>query len=415
MINLNLILSEMQLSRAALARLAGVSAATVTLLLNHGHWPRTPDVTHRMRQRITEVLNQHGVAPERVATAFEACAEQRANWTPHAAQLTEANASSPSPQANFYQPKDDDMLPPKSRITTEALDHFALERDPFTNEMRGVADVFINDNIRKVRGAVRNVAEYGGMLAVIAESGAGKSTVRKDLAHWIKTSNRSVIVIEPYVIGMEDDRRKGRPLVAEDIVRAIMRRLSPSTPVSQSQQKRMDQMHELLRASAATGNHHVLVIEEAHRLATPTLRHMKTFYELDDGFTSLLGILLIGQTELDWKLGDNNFEVREVTQRLEKRFIDPLDNDVEAYLRHKLERVGGRYDKVFAPDAAEAMVARLRVVKETRLKGHRTLGPRSQCYPLAINNLVSGAINLAHQGGEDFVTAKLLAQVGRED
>lgn len=107
--------------------------------------------------------------------------------------------------------------------------------------------------------------------------------------------------------------------------------------------------------------------------------------------------------------------MREVVQRLEKRYLDPIDNDVESYLRHKFERVGANYDKVMAPDAAEAIVARLYVKSEAPVRGRRTLGPRSQCHPLAINNLVSGAINLAHQGGEERVTGRLITQVDREE
>lgn len=415
MLNLQLILKDAGLSQSALSRLCGVSPATISLLIKYQHWPRSSGTKARLRDRISEILIQRGAAPEKVAAALEECAGQRGASNSRAAQPTdpEAAASAPSPQTT--QSEDQDMLPGKHRITPEARDYFHLDRDPFTNEMRAVGDVFLNDNIKKVRAAVRNVAEFGGMLAVIAESGAGKSTLRKDLAHWIKSNDRPLVVIEPYVIGMEDDLRKGRPLRAEDIVTAVMRRISPSASVANSQQKRLGQMHELLQASAETGNRHLLIIEEAHRLATPTLRHMKTFYELDDGFTSLLGILLIGQTELAWKLSDNNFEVREVTQRLEKRFIEPMDNDVEAYLRHKLTRVGGEFDKVFATDAVEAMVTRLRVTTEIRLRGQRTLGPRSLCYPMAVNNLASGAINLAHQIGEDRVTAKLVAQVGKEE
>lgn len=411
---LDALLKRYGLYQAKVAKFCNVSRSGLNLALRHDKWPKTLGVTERMKKQIHELLIQAGAAAADVAVAFEECAEQRTNWTSNAAQPTdpEAQASAPSPQKDHF--KDADMLLRKHTITPDARDYFQLERDPFTNEMRGVADVFLNDNIKKVRAAVRNVAEFGGMLAVIAESGAGKSTIRKDLAQWIKGSDRPVVVIEPYVIGMEDDMRKGRPLKAEDIVTAIMRRLSPSTRIARGNQARLNQMHDLLKTSAVTGNRHILVIEEAHRLATPTIRHMKTFYELDDGFTSLLGILLIGQTELGWKLGDENFEVREVTQRLEKRFIDPMDNDVGQYLRHKFDRIGAKFDEVFAPDAVEAMVTRLRVTTETRVRGQRTLGPRSLCYPLAINNLASGAINLAHQGGEELVTAALICQVGRE-
>lgn len=326
-----------------------------------------------------------------------------------------ASAAHSGPQETEKATEDIDMLPLKHTINPDARDHFGLERDPFNNEMHVVADVFMNENIRKVRSAVRNVAQYGGMLAVIAESGAGKSTLRKDLAHWLRSSDQPVVIIEPYIVGMEDHEKKGRPLRAEDIVTALIRRLSPGTSIHQSHQARLGQMHDVLRASAQTGNRHVLVIEEAHRLARPTIRHFKGFYELDDGFASLLSILLVGQTELDWKLGDNDFELREVVQRLEKRYLEPLDNDIEAYLRHKFDRVGADYDKVFAPDVPEAILRRLYVTKEVRIRGRRTIGPRSICHPLAINNLVSGAINLAHQSGEDKVTGKLIAQVDREE
>ena len=409
---LNALLKQYGLYQSKLAKHCDVVPSTIKLALRLDRWPSTPGAAETMKRQVIELLLRAGAALADVATAFEECAEQRVNCTSHAAQPTEADASTPSPQNNLF--KDLDMLLRKHTITPDARDYFSLERDPFTNEMRGVADVYLNDNIKKVRAAVRNVAEFGGMLAVIAESGAGKSTIRKDLAQWIKTSDRPVVLIEPYVIGMEDDIKKGRPLKAEDIVTAIMRRVSPSSAISRSSQKRLAQMHDLLKTSAETGNRHILIIEEAHRLALPTIRHMKTFYELDDGFTSLLGILLIGQTELGWKLADDNFEVREVTQRLEKRFIDPMDNDVEQYLRHKFDRVGAKFEKIFAHNAVEAMVNRLRVTTETRVRGQRTLGPRSLCYPLAINNLASGAINLAHQGGEELVTAALIVQVGRE-
>lgn len=126
-------------------------------------------------------------------------------------------------------------------------------------------------------------------------------------------------------------------------------------------------------------------------------------------FTSLLSILIIGQTELDPKLGEGDFDVREVVQRLEKRYLDPIDNDVEGYLRHKFERVGADYDKVMALDAAEAIVACLYVKSESRVG---MFSARARCAIRQGLQLVPGATNLAHQGGEERVTGKLIAQVG---
>ncbi|MCO5354213.1 ExeA family protein [Acidovorax kalamii] len=410
MLNLRADLAAHGSSQSDCARHVGVSTATISLAINFNRWPKARVSESALKDRIRQYLTLLGASPETVAATFnEAPAAPRAN----AELQAMAQATHSGPQTSQF--KDEEMLPRKHTITPDARDYFNLDRDPFNNEVRSAADLWMNDNIRRVRAAVRNVAQHGGMLAVIAESGAGKSTLRKDLAHWIKSQAQPVIVIEPYILGMEDSARKGRPLRAEDITTAVINRLLPGAPIRQSDQRRKAQMHEALRASSETGNRHILIIEEGHRLARETIRHFKGFFELEDGFTSLLSILIIGQTELDWKLGENDFDVREVVQRLEKRYLDPIDNDVEGYLRHKFERVGANYDKVMAPDAAEAIVARLYVKSEARVRGQRTLGPRSQCHPLAINNLVSGAINLAHQGGEERVTGKLITQVDREE
>jgi type II secretory pathway predicted ATPase ExeA len=410
MLKLAVQLAAFNKSQSELARHLRISAGAMNQAVLHDHWPKRAGGGEQvLRHRIRSWLADLGATPEMLAATFEECAGLRGNATP----LTEANASTPSPQAQ--QPKDEEMLLRKHTITADAREHFALARDPFTNEMRGVADVYLNDNLRKARAAVRNTAQHGGMLAIIAESGAGKSTLRKDLAHWIKSADQPVILVEPYILGMEDHERRGRPLRAEDILAAVIRRVSPGTPMRQSHQARSAQVHDILRASAQAGNRHVLIIEEAHRLARQTIRHFKGFYELDDGFTSLLSIVLVGQTELDWKLGDNDFEVREVVQRMEKRYLQPLDNDIEAYLRFKFGRIDADYAKLFEPDVPEAVLTRLRVSHETRVRGQRTLGPRSLCYPLAINNLISAAINLAHLAGEDKVSARIVAQVGKAE
>lgn len=299
------------------------------------------------------------------------------------------------------------MLLRHQRLAPETRQHFKIVRDPFVNEMCGPDDVFLSDDIRYVRAAVRQTAQHGGMLAVTGESGSGKSTIRKDLLAWIAASGEPVIVIEPYVVGMSATSKAGRPLLASDITAAVIRNLAPSVSPRLSHERRTEQMHSILRESARVGNKHVLIIEEAHDLAVPTLKAMKRFYELEDGFKKLLSIILIGQPELARKLSEQSPEVREVVQRCELVTLPPLDNNVGEYLAFKFKRVGMDAEKIIEPGAVDAIRTVLRRhVRETF--GARQGTVQSLCYPLAINNLLTRAMNAAVQIGAPKVTDELV-------
>lgn len=404
MLNLRIDLVDASCNHSALGRLAGVSTAVVSQLVNHGKWPRTPAMAERLRTVIETLLSSRGLSQERIAVTFdEAPAAGRAN-----AQLQMlANTNSSGPQPVSTQEEDPFMLLRHHSLTQQARQHFRVPRDPFINEMNEEADVFITDDIRYVRSAMRQTAKHGGMLAVVAESGCGKSTLRQDLIDWIN-QGEPITVIEPYVIGMEDSQRKGQALKAADITGAVIRAVSPGTSLRQQLQDRAAQMHSILKGSAQVGRKHVLIIEEAHALAVPTLKHLKRFYELQDGFKKLLSIILIGQTELGTKLSEHNPEVREVVQRCELVRLPALDNHVEGYLRHKLARVGMEYESVFAEDVQDGIRAALRRTVNESQRGQRVAREQSLCYPLAINNLVTRAMNEAVKISAPKVNAALI-------
>lgn len=406
MMNLPQDLALVGSNQAQLARHLGISRASVTLIVKYHIWPTTRGLSEQLlRERISAYLKAKGLPAERLAATFdEAPAAARANAQLQA--MAQANTSGPQPGTT--QEEDPYMLLRHHSLSTAARQQFKVLRDPFVDEMNEDADVFVTDDIRYVRAAMRHTARHGGMLAVVAESGGGKSTLRHDLIDWINTTGEPITVIEPYVVGMEDSHRKGRALMAVDITGAVIRAVSPGASLRQSAQDRAAQMHNMLKASAQVGRRHVLVIEEAHALAVPTLKHLKRFYELQDGFKKLLAIILIGQTELEKKLSEHNPEVREVVQRCELVKLPPLDNHVEAYLRHKLERVGLQFDAVMAPDAVEAIRATLRQAVAETVRGQRQAREQSLCYPLAINNLVTRAMNQAAQIGAPRVNAALI-------
>lgn len=389
-------------SQADLARHLGLSPATVAQIVNHDIWPKSI-AQNTLRDTIRTYLKRHGAEDAALATLFDELAQPR------------GNAAAPATQPEAPEPEDVHMLLRKQTLTREAKAHFRIPRDPFTDEMMSDADVFVSDDIRYVRAAMRQVAKHGGLLAVIAESGAGKSTLRHDLIEWINANDEPVTVVEPYVLGMEDTDNKGRMLRAADITGAVIRRVAPGTRLRASHQDRSEQMHDILRASAQVGRKHLLIIEEAHCLATPTLKHLKRFYEVQEGFKKLLAIILIGQTELEWKLSEHNPEVREVVQRCEFARLGPLGPALEHYLRHKFKRVDADFDAIFDASAAPAIHELLRTSVTRRVRGQSQAQTVSLCYPLAVNNLVSGAMNQAVRIGAPKVGADLIAAAVRRE
>ena len=162
----------------------------------------------------------------------------------------------------------------------------------------------------------------------------------------------------------------------------------------------------MLRESRRAGNRHVLIIEEAHGLSIPTLKHLKRFYELEDGFNRLLSIVLIGQTELTEKLAENRSEVREVVQRIELITLDPLDNHLEGYLTHRLAAAGKQLTDIMDQGAIDALRNKLTV--PSRQRGGKNI---SLLYPLAVGNQLIAAMNKAAEFGAPKVTADVIKAV----
>lgn len=296
------------------------------------------------------------------------------------------------------------MLLQNESLSPDARKHFSLPRSPFMDDVQTPDDVFQTPSVRYARATLNDCANHHGFAALVGESGAGKSTLAEDLEERIKADKKDVVIIRPYVLAMEANDQKGKTLKASHIAEAIAAALDPQLKVKSSPEARFAQVHALLKASRRAGRRHLLLIEEAHCLPTPTLKHLKRFLELKDGMQRLIGVALIGQPELRDRLSSQNADVREVAQRCEIVELQPLDADLEGYLRHKFGRFELKYEDVFAPDAAEAI--RTRLVHLPR--GGKPSDARSECWPLVVNNLVCRAMNAATKAGWPKVDAQVV-------
>lgn len=383
------LLASLKQGQAALARAMKLSPAAIAQLINHGQWPKSLDQAE-LWGRISDWLYENGAQDSDIAALEEEMEPAR------------ANAQAPATPENHEETQEcPDMLMAKQVLRPDTKRAFGLHRDPF-DELKAAEEMYLSPDIRYIRESMYQTARHDGFLAVVGESGAGKSTLRRDLAHRLR--NEPVIVIEPYVLGMEDNDTKGKSLKATHIAESVMAAVAPLEKAKSSPEARFAQMHATLKASHGAGFRHVLIIEEAHSLPIPTLKHLKRMRDqLEHGFDKLLSIILIGQPELLIKLSPRNGDVREVAQRIEIAQLQPIPKaELDYHLAWRCGHAGKQLDELIDASGVQAIIERL---------GSSGKDGASQLYPLAIGNLFNAALNLAAEIGESRITADVVKGV----
>lgn len=384
MLQLKEILASLGKNQRELALDLHVSPATVAQICNHGIFPKSAN-GNIVRLGILRFLETHGASVQDRHRAFDAVPAVVLPAVPN------------------LKPQEDEMLLQKIRLTDAAKQHFNLKRDPFMEEVKASADVFITPDIYYVLDSMMDTARRGGFKAIVGESGAGKSTLVEEMEERLLAESPEVLLIKPFILGMEGDDNKGKRLKATSILDAILRRVDPERPRRMvSLEDKSNATFEALQKSAKDNPkaRHCLIIEEAHRLAVPTLRHLKGFHEMKIGRTPLLSIILIGQPELGQRLRADNHDLREVIQRCEVVSLNPLDNHLEAFLKFKFERIGKAMSEVI--DVSGIDQIRLVLSPEDKRANSRI---KTRLSPLMVSNLITQAMNATAIVGMPRVTA----------
>lgn len=358
-------LDEARASQRELARFLEIAPSTVSAIVKHGRFPVGRGAA--LRRRIDEFLQNRGVAPKGLWKELQDIDEEA------------------------------DELPRGCEVITEkARRQFGLFKDPFLDDVNCAEDVYMWGAARYAAGYMHATAKLGGMLAVIGESGSGKTTLRRLLVDRIKRDGEKIKIISPRTI----DKQR---LTAGSICDAIIRDCSTEAP-RRTLEAKAHQIERILAASLRAGYRHVLVIEEAHDLTIQTLKYLKRFWELEDGFDRLLSIILIAQPELKLKLDESrNYEAREIIRRIEVAEIRALESedDLAGYLRLKLQKTSVPPEQLLDAGAYGAIIAKL---------SRRTRSGDELCmaYPLTVNNLIKRAINIAAEVGQSQITAETI-------
>lgn len=393
-------ISQAELAAAASKALgAPVSRPTINLALNRGYMPKSmpgfrPAVERGLKNNPGAVqwLSRNGMNIKNI-------------WEPLGTEMRQAmpkghGKRSWAGRAPAMVPGNPDEITitwEVEMITQEALKHFKVFRNPFIDDIQKETDIYMSDEHRYIEAAMLDAAQHGGFLAVIGEVGSGKSVMRRKVVEKLRRES-DTLVIYPQMI----DKTR---LTAGSICDAIIQDISSEKCRAKLEDKTR-QVQRLLLDRAKSGYRAVLMIEEAHDLNVRTLKYLKRFYELEDGYRKLLGIVLIGQTELKHTFNEGqNVDMREVIRRVQIAEIRGLNGNLKEYLKVKFKRVGKKIEEVFKDDAYDALSQRM----TSKSRDGKT--KVSHAYPLLVNNYTARAMNLAEELGEKLISADVVMAI----
>ena len=184
-----------------------------------------------------------------------------------------------------------------------------------------------------------------GFVVVTGDIGTGKTTLCRALLETIDRKTFTALLLNSF-------------LSAEDLLRAILQDLGvisrsevrPGTR-QPSKQELVNTLHDFLLTLVPLGARAVLIIDEAQNLPLPILEQIRILSNFETDKEKLLQIFLIGQLNLLPLL--RSPELRQLDQRVSIRYqLKPLSEDeVGAYVSHRLAIANGARSVVFAPAA----------------------------------------------------------------
>ena len=362
-------------SQAELARRFNTSKATMSQVLNYGFWPRTTGA--QLKQQIEDFLVENGVSAAEARAAIRATAPD---------ETSKKDPVYNNEKTAKIQALEDITVYRMQTFNEKARRAFMIFNNPFGDP--SPEDVYLDGNYRFALESMYQTAKNNGFMALVGESGGGKSVLRRALIARCKEEDSKITFALPYVLATTDSRKTGKTMQATNLAECILYSIDRNAKFQGSPEARFRQMHDALRTSQQAGNKHCVIVEEAHDLDTDIIKQFKRFLELEGDTGRLLSIILIGQQELKFKLSETNSAVREVVQRCEMVDLEPL-KDPCGYVYHRCASAGLKNAETLFP-------------KESIIELSKKLSEKLA--PLGLANMLIAALNKAAELGDSGVT-----------
>jgi MSHA biogenesis protein MshM len=216
-----------------------------------------------------------------------------------------------------------------------------------------------------------------GFIKIIGEVGAGKTLLCRKILDTLGDEFVTAYLPNP-------------DLNPHELRRAFARELGISINTQHDHHELLTLINEKLVELNQMGKRVVLLVDEAQALPLESLEAIRLFTNVETEKTKLLQVVLFGQPELDANLAKRS--LRQLEQRITFSYYLPLmsRDDLDAYLFHRLAKVGNTASILF--------------VKRARNILHRA----SRGVPRVVNILCHKALLVAYGRGELIITRKIM-------
>ena len=189
---------------------------------------------------------------------------------------------------------------------------------------------------------VHGIQAKKGLMLVTGEVGTGKTILLRTLMRHLEANVQFVFVSNSH-------------LTSYGLVELVVQNLG----LGNKEKNRLEMIQDLnehLIQQLKLGRSVALIVDEGQKLSDEALEGLCDLSNLETDEAKLLQIVLVGQPELAVKLGKSS--LKRIKQRIAVHHrLGCLQtiNDVESYIRHRLQIVGYGGPEIFAKEAVEAI------------------------------------------------------------
>ena len=189
---------------------------------------------------------------------------------------------------------------------------------------------------------VHGIEAKKGFMLVTGEVGTGKTILLRKLMRQLEARVQFVFVSNSH-------------LTSFGLTEMIVQNLGISAK-EQSRLEMIQVLNNYLVEQLKSGRTVALLVDEAQKLSDEALEGLCDLSNLETDEEKLLQIVLVGQPEVATKL--NKASLRRIRQRIalhHRLYSLQTPNEVEHYIRHRLQIVGYEGPEIFAKEAIEAL------------------------------------------------------------